>query len=189
MCRVLARQFPPAPGSVGGARRWTRRTFERWELDQAAAGDAVLLTSELVTNAVLHARGPVAVRLAVADGMLEIGVGDQDRRAPRRRTPSVPVARAQPAADAAPWARPWLLPEELASEGGRGLLLVEELASEWGVVSMTAGKQVWFRLNAGEAWPYRSDCRCRVEATAVRLESGRQVHAIAGPWDDDPSDT
>src|SRR4051794_32541692 len=155
MCRVLTRQYPIAAGSVADARRWTRRTFRRWELDEVAAGDAVLLTSELVTNAVVHARSPVAVILAVAEGTLEVGVSDEDPSAPPRRTPSVPGVRGAPWPVDGPGAAPRPRPDEVASEGGRGLLLVDELADEWGVVSLAEGKQVWFRLSAGKAWPYR----------------------------------
>jgi hypothetical protein len=44
---------------------------------------------------------------------------------------------------------------------------------------------VWFRLDAGAAWPYRPACPCAGDDLGrVRLESGRQVLAVAGPWDE-----
>jgi len=57
-------------------------------------------------------------------------------------------------------------------------------------VSLAAGKQVWFRLSAGKAWPYRTDCRCGgADLSRVRLESGRHVLVVPGPWDKDDSAT
>jgi anti-sigma regulatory factor (Ser/Thr protein kinase) len=165
--------------SVADARHWAAQTFDRWELTGDAVSDAVLLTSELVTNAVLHARTQLAVSLAVADGVVEVGVSDADRRTPRRR-PVVP--------DDPSWSQrisSWLVGDQQLAEGGRGLMLVDEMADEWGVAQVAHGKQVWFRLAVDETWPYRTDCPCDGEDLGtVRLDSGQRVMAVAGPWDD-----
>jgi anti-sigma regulatory factor (Ser/Thr protein kinase) len=180
VCRVLVGQYPAAPASVGHARRWAERTLARWELNRDAVADAVLLTSELVTNAVLHARSPLVLSLAVADGVLEIGVGDEDRRSPRRRTTTRVPDDPGEAPDG--W---WPWPADVTREDGRGLLLLDELADEWGVANLATGKQVWFRLDAGGSWPYRTACPCAGDNLGqVRLESGRQVLAVNGPWDE-----
>jgi anti-sigma regulatory factor (Ser/Thr protein kinase) len=174
VCRVTTRSYPPQVGSVADARHWAESTFDRWALRGNPVTDAVLLTSELVTNAVLHARTPLVLSLAVAEDVIEVGVSDSDPRGPRPRRQ-----------EGAPWAtRTWLLGEPPA-ETGRGLLLVDELADEWGVAQMTGGKQIWFRLDAGPDWPHRAECPCDGEELgSVRLESGRRVIEVAGPWDD-----
>jgi anti-sigma regulatory factor (Ser/Thr protein kinase) len=85
----------------------------------------VLLTSEAVTNAVLHGRGHVQVRAHSADGRVRVEVADRSRRTPA------------PA------------PNDDHSEGGRGLLLLERSASDWGVDVRRRGKTVWFEVVAG----------------------------------------
>lgn len=180
MCRVRASDFRDSPAAAGEARAWVRRNLGKWGLAGAAATDAVLLTSELVSNAVLHARGTLAVSLAVAEGTLEIGVSDPDPRPPVPRLPSMPVP-GRPGPDIA------VAGADLdAREGGRGLLLLDKLADEWGVATLSGGKQVWFRLDAGEDWRARTECPCAGDnLDLVRLESGRHVLAVAGPWDQD----
>jgi anti-sigma regulatory factor (Ser/Thr protein kinase) len=86
---------------------------------------ASLLVSELVTNAIVHARTTATVNVRRAAGALRIAVCD-DSAAP-------------PTLDLHP---------ELAAEGGRGLLIVSMLATRWGVERGSAGgKAVWFELD------------------------------------------
>lgn len=74
--------------------------------------------------------------------------------------------------------------DDLTAEYGRGLPIVEALAAEWGTTILPKGKQVWFRLDAS-GWTYLTACRCKADhADQVVLDSGRQVYAISGPWDD-----
>jgi anti-sigma regulatory factor (Ser/Thr protein kinase) len=161
MCRVVSRELPRSTFAVAEARRFVADALRRWELESLAP-DAMLLTSELVTNSVLHADSDVTVTVAVADGMAEVGIADGSDVLPQQRRGG---ARA---------------------EGGRGLRLVERVAVEWGVVSVPGGKQVWFRLDVGTDWPHRTDCPCGGEdLDRVRLESGRYAIATPGPWDDD----
>jgi anti-sigma regulatory factor (Ser/Thr protein kinase) len=91
---------------------------------------AELLSSELVTNAVLHAQSSVELEAAYdakADGsVLRIEVYD---RSPQTAADLEPHQPAQ------------------GSEGGRGLAIVARLACKWGVEPMTQGKRVWFTLN------------------------------------------
>ena len=81
VCRVATGEFEPVPSAVSAARRWIADYLGRWEL-QELTGTAVLLTSELVTNAVVHATSRPVVSMAVADGILEVGVSDRDPRLP-----------------------------------------------------------------------------------------------------------
>jgi anti-sigma regulatory factor (Ser/Thr protein kinase) len=161
MCRVVSRELSRSMSSVAEARVFVGGALRRWDLE-ALVPDAMLLTSELVTNSVLHADSDVTVTVAVADGLVEVGVADGSQVLPNQRT-----GNAQ-------------------EEGGRGLWLVALVAEEWGIVSMPAGKQVWFRLDVGIDWPHRTECSCGGEdLERVRLESGRYAIATPGPWDAD----
>jgi anti-sigma regulatory factor (Ser/Thr protein kinase) len=84
----------------------------------------LLLTSELVTNAVRHGIGPVGVHLVRGDGVVRVGVEDQ--------SPQWPVLR----------------PIDRDALNGRGLFLVDAMATDWGVLAGDAGKTVWFTANA-----------------------------------------
>ena len=171
MCRVVTQELEPEMGAVADARRAVTSALRRWDL-LSLAPDAELLVSELVTNALIHARTGIALTLAVADGTLEVGVAD-------RSTDVVPPPRAGEDAGAAAVAD-WRL------EGGRGLQLVELVSDEWGVAVMPEGKQVWFRIGVDEDWPHRTDCPCAGEdLERVRLQSGRYAVAAPGPWDDE----
>lgn len=94
-----------------------------------AAEVAVLLVSELVTNAHQHAGGPAVVDVVVDDRSLRVAVADDD--------PTLPTQR-----DAAPY-----------DERGRGLMLVDALASRWGATRADGGKSVWFELDRARPLP------------------------------------
>ncbi|MFC9324348.1 SpoIIE family protein phosphatase [Kitasatospora sp. NPDC057015] len=105
---------------VRHARRFTRRTLAAWDL--APLGDLTeLLTSELITNALLHAGAPTQLRI-FRNRYLTVEVADRDVREPRPRR----------AAE--------------GDEGGRGMHLVDELAHRWGSRSTGRGKVVWFEV-------------------------------------------
>ena len=81
-----------------------------------------LLTSEAVTNAFLHGRSDARLRVTVTGRGVEVEVGDDNSRHPRR-------------ADRGDEAL-----------GGRGILLMSVLADHWGVRDETVGKTVWFEV-------------------------------------------
>ena len=163
MCRVRTLDVGDDTRAVAAARRTIVELLELWHLSDLRS-DAELMVSELVTNAVLHGRSAVTLTVAVADGVLEVGVTD--------RSPILPSPRTRESGDAA-----W------RAEGGRGLRMVDRLADEWGVAGLSDGKQVWFRLSVDEHWAHRTDCPCGGDQLErVRLESGRFAVA-AGPWD------
>jgi anti-sigma regulatory factor (Ser/Thr protein kinase) len=168
VCRVANAEFGAGPTSSASARHLVSDLLERWELPSLIE-DAELLTGELVNNAVGHASTGLALVVAVAEGILEIGVTDSHPQ-------SIPFVK--PKQGMAVEAR-----EEVLAESGRGLLLVGLLADEWGVVGLPQGKQVWFRLSTND-WSYDSACPCHGDdLDRVRLESGRYALAVAGPWD------
>jgi anti-sigma regulatory factor (Ser/Thr protein kinase) len=144
---VATAAYQPVPAAAAAARRFVRDTLSSWELAGEHAGpgeraewaqrdalvdDAVLLTSELVTNAVLHAGTPVQVTCRLlgdlSDGAVEIAVLD---RRPTQLRPD----------------RPHTAAEAAERTNGRGLQLPSELATAWGVTYARAAKAVWFRLN------------------------------------------
>lgn len=111
---------PPVPPAVSAAREWSRRTIQRWRLDEAAE-PIEQIVSELVTNSIEHAECvSVTVALIYADGMLRLEVRDQDAA-------HVPV----------------LKHPELGDVGGRGLVIVQALSDRWGVRVTDSGKAVW----------------------------------------------
>jgi anti-sigma regulatory factor (Ser/Thr protein kinase) len=137
---VASAAYQPEPAAAAAARRFVRDTLRSWPLAGRPArrdtliDDAVLLTSELVTNAVVHAGTSVHVTCKLAGGAVEIAV--QDGR-PAELIPDRP-----PPADVA------------ERTSGRGLQLPAQLASAWGVTYARAAKAVWFRicLPGPEAW-------------------------------------
>jgi serine phosphatase RsbU (regulator of sigma subunit)/anti-sigma regulatory factor (Ser/Thr protein kinase) len=121
--------FPPEVASVAAARRFVGETLRSWGVVEV--DDAMLLTSELVTNAIVHAGTEVEVVCEMFGGQVRVEV--HDRHQARR----VPV------------------PGDQVS--GRGLLFPEALALSWGVTYGQGDKQVWFtvpgREGGGQAPP------------------------------------
>lgn len=114
--------------AVRNARAFVSDTLAAWELEELT-DVAVLLTSEVVTNAIKHARS--AFLLAVQHDPSQLLVEVQDRSTER------PIRKQAPA----------------EAESGRGLMLVEALASHWGSRLVEGGKVVWFTLMAAWAPP------------------------------------
>ncbi|MFE9307394.1 ATP-binding protein [Streptomyces sp. NPDC006706] len=116
--------FPADPGAVRTARAAVRGKLRSWDME--ALGDtAALLVSELVTNSLRHATGPIGVRLlrrADLPRVLLVEVSDPLPDPPRERP-----------------ARP-------DDESGRGLQLVASTSRRWGTRPDDAGKTVWFEL-------------------------------------------
>jgi anti-sigma regulatory factor (Ser/Thr protein kinase) len=116
--------IPPTPASVGVARRNVRELLSEWGTDPETCDNALLVTSELVTNALTHTASEwIVCRLRTAGERLHIEVEDQNRglTLPAQRRPG---------------------PDE---QGGRGLMLVGMLSSDWGVRDTAdgAGRIVW----------------------------------------------
>jgi serine/threonine-protein kinase RsbW len=124
-------RMPALAGSIGSARDRARITLQKWGLCADACDRAVLVLSELATNAIRHGSANgcrFEVTLALGK-TLRIAVSDADPA--RRPTPCCP----DPIAD-----------------HGRGLLLVQSLTTEWGTgPHPPAGKTVWAELDTADA--------------------------------------
>ncbi len=120
---MLNVDLPPEPSSATRARQLAREQLEASYPGDALGADTVetvaLLVTELVTNAILHARTPFQLTLESRPGHVRICVEDASNEPPAvRRFESDAVT-------------------------GRGLALVEQLASSWGVDTTPSGKVVW----------------------------------------------
>jgi signal transduction histidine kinase/DNA-binding response OmpR family regulator/serine phosphatase RsbU (regulator of sigma subunit) len=130
VARAVDLELPPAevvalpaePVGVREARRVLGAALERWDVDRTLAADAALVVTELVTNAVLHGRGPIDLRLRLAPRHLVVEVQDGTQVLPRRRRAGA------------------------EDEGGRGLQLVSALTERWGTRPLPEGKAVWCLL-------------------------------------------
>jgi len=124
-------------GLIGRCRDFTRAALTDWQWIPADPADAstdagqeqllvvedvLLLVSELVTNACLHAGGPEELTLHCTDERLRVEVADPSPTAPspRRSRPALP--------------------------GGHGLHVVERLSRNWGSASRGSGKTVWLEV-------------------------------------------
>ncbi|MFF9623213.1 SpoIIE family protein phosphatase [Streptomyces griseosporeus] len=114
---TAAWEFPADPAIVADARKATLRQLTAWGLDDLAVATE-LVVSELVTNAVRYAGGPIGLRL-IHDHVLICEVTDPSNTQPRLRR--------------ARW----------ADEGGRGLFLVAQLTARWGSRYDQSGKTIW----------------------------------------------
>jgi anti-sigma regulatory factor (Ser/Thr protein kinase) len=127
---TLTRQLelPARPESAGAARRFAHSCLLEWQLDRLT-DDVDVVVSELVTNALLHARGegrrPAPIHLEV--------LRDQDSLVCRVTDASVAPPSQEAAGETA--------------ENGRGLLLVDVLSAQWGWLSGPGGKSVWARFD------------------------------------------
>ncbi|MEU1506658.1 ATP-binding protein [Kitasatospora sp. NPDC005748] len=121
-------------GSVRTARHQVRQRLTEWGWQGERVDDLVLITSELVTNAVVHAcqgHGEVRIYLQEFGGDCRLEVWD-----PRY---DLPLQERRP---------------RRFNEGGRGIELVRELAFDFGVVVRRgAGKRVWVRVLLADADP------------------------------------
>ncbi|MEV7368435.1 SpoIIE family protein phosphatase [Streptomyces sp. NPDC091299] len=169
-----AATFEPVGRSVATARSFVRDTLQGWGFADIV-DDAVVLTSELVTNAVVHAGTAADVLCLRSDDGVRIEVAD---RYPEREVPlqSAAVNMGHP-----------------DREGGRGLQLCAALAGRWGVEYTPTHKQVWFQLDlperpvgtraAGPTLPADllplADARVRV--AVVQIDRGGSITA----WNED----
>ena len=113
---------PGIPQAVADARRFLLATLHEHGLTGDLADTAALLVSEIVTNAVLHARTDVLLRCTVEGSGVLVEVADGSTLLPRPRE------------------------HDAEAVTGRGLELVELLADAHGVRRSGAGKSVWFTL-------------------------------------------
>jgi anti-sigma regulatory factor (Ser/Thr protein kinase) len=119
---IAEHRYPAAMDAPRNARKLVSQALV--EDDQTTVEWAVLVTSELTTNAIVHSAGPFSLRIFRSEQCIRIEVSD-----------SSPIM-------------PSVQPASLLRGGGRGLSIVEQLASAWGVIAETthAGKTVWCEI-------------------------------------------
>ena len=118
-CRV---RLTAGPAAAAEARSQVRAAICTWDVP-VDPSVAVLLTSELVTNAIRHEAGQaIILDLGCACGQLRVDVHDTSRFLPT------------------------LVDAPADAEAGRGLMLVASLSDDWGCYRTRAGKAVYFTL-------------------------------------------
>jgi hypothetical protein len=115
-------ELRPGPSSPALARRFLRERSAAWSLPEPVGEQLALVGSELVTNAVLHARTPLTVTLELQPDRVRVSVSDHS---------------------AAPVAPRHYQPDALT---GRGLGVVAAVSRSWGVEPATGGKVIWAEL-------------------------------------------
>jgi anti-sigma regulatory factor (Ser/Thr protein kinase) len=110
---------------VRSTRHFVADRLSAWQVPHLLQDEVVLLVSELVTNAVIHGRAPIQLRMRKSSDSLVLEVRDSALHLPRRLRPTSD------------------------DEHGRGLQLVSLLADRWGTRPTPEGKSVWcvFSLN------------------------------------------
>jgi anti-sigma regulatory factor (Ser/Thr protein kinase) len=117
---MLVAAEPTGPGRV---RHWMSTRLRDWAVPEPVIGAAILCTSELTTNALLHAGTPAEVRIDLTAERLLVSVADTGTRGS--------VTRAH---------------TDALSSRGRGLGLIEELSDSWGTDPTVRGSTVWFEM-------------------------------------------
>jgi anti-sigma regulatory factor (Ser/Thr protein kinase) len=113
----------PHPTSVGAARRFVRDVLMSRDVSKYVVDTVELLTSEVVTNAIVHGRSGPQLTVEVEGDVVRVAVRDMSSDVPVRRLSHVDDV------------------------SGRGVVIVEELASAWGVERESNGaKRVWFEV-------------------------------------------
>ncbi|MFJ9581226.1 ATP-binding protein [Streptomyces sp. NPDC101191] len=127
--RSLRYELAEGPGVVARCRALTRQALRAWfgpagAPEREPAADALLLVSEVVTNARTHGGGPYELRLDGTDRALWVQVSDASAERPRPRGP-----------------------HRAARCSGHGLYLLQRLAARWGSIPRgDTGKTVWFQV-------------------------------------------
>jgi len=118
-------RFEPDPGAIAAARRYVRRQLLAWATPDDLVDDALVLVSELATNAVMHAGTAFEVNCTHLGDSIRLAVRDSY---PGRGLPAV------------------LSTPDPSKPSGRGLLLCASLSAAWGVEYTPTAKTVWCRL-------------------------------------------
>ncbi|WP_033341873.1 ATP-binding SpoIIE family protein phosphatase [Catenuloplanes japonicus] len=128
--RAATMNVPPEPTMPGRVRHWMTAQLTAWDVPEAVIGAAVLCTSELTTNALLHAGTAARVHIDLTPERLLVSVQDSGTRGT--------VTRAH---------------TDTLSSRGRGLGLIEELSDAWGTDPTVRGSTVWFEILISEDHP------------------------------------
>ncbi|MFI6582949.1 ATP-binding protein [Embleya sp. NPDC050493] len=156
--RPLVRwRVPRRTGASGRARKAVRSTLADWGWDEDRVAPAVLVLSELLTNAQLYTEGDVALALRRTRRGARLSVTDTDPRMPTRRDTG---------------------PEH---EGGFGLHILDTITTDWGVRTHRGGKTVWADIDAAAVAhrPRRSSAGARTSSIRRSLVSRLREGSLA----------
>ncbi|MET8364295.1 SpoIIE family protein phosphatase [Micromonospora sp. NPDC005194] len=128
--RSAAMEVPAEPTAPSRVRHWMTGQLTEWQVPESVIGAAVLCTSELTTNALLHAGTAARVEIDLSPERLLVSVADSGTRGT--------VTRAR---------------TDTLSSRGRGLGLIEELSDAWGTDPSVRGSTVWFEILVPPAEP------------------------------------
>ncbi|MEU5783096.1 ATP-binding SpoIIE family protein phosphatase [Micromonospora lupini] len=128
--RSTAMEVPAEPTAPSRVRHWMTGQLTEWQVPESVIGAAVLCTSELTTNALLHAGTAARVEIDLSPERLLVSVADSGTRGT--------VTRAR---------------TDTLSSRGRGLGLIEELSDAWGTDPSVRGSTVWFEILVPPAEP------------------------------------
>jgi anti-sigma regulatory factor (Ser/Thr protein kinase) len=155
--------LPRSPSSVAKARRFIAAQAVAWSFPEPARDQLVLIGSELVTNAVLHARTELTLTLELRRDRVRISVSDHSQ---------APATLRHYRTDALT---------------GRGLGVVAALSDNWGISAAADGKVVWAELAAhgdhDPASPRPPDLRQAPAAAASDVPGARRVRFVGVPVD------
>ncbi|WP_327026867.1 ATP-binding SpoIIE family protein phosphatase [Micromonospora sp. NBC_01739] len=121
--RSARMEVPAEPTAPSRVRHWLTAQLTEWQVAESVIGAAVLCTSELTTNALLHAGTAARVEIDLSPERLLVSVADSGSRGT--------VTRAR---------------TDTLSSRGRGLGLIEELSDAWGTDPTVRGSTVWFEI-------------------------------------------
>jgi serine phosphatase RsbU (regulator of sigma subunit)/anti-sigma regulatory factor (Ser/Thr protein kinase) len=123
LSRSATMLVPAEPTGPSRVRQWMTARLRDWSVPEAVIGAAILCTSELTTNALLHAGTPAQVHVDLNAERLLVSVADTGTRGT--------VIRAH---------------ADTMSSRGRGLGLIEDLSDSWGTDPTVRGTTVWFEM-------------------------------------------
>ncbi|MEU8214012.1 ATP-binding protein [Micromonospora sp. NPDC049044] len=124
-------RLPADAQSPAAARRLVARQCHAWGM-HAMADRAMVIASELVSNAVQHARTDMDITVSDEAGSLRISVRDREGETPDSTTPTLP---------------------RQVTEGGRGLPIIAALTTNWGFFPFGDGKTVWAVIDGPNGSP------------------------------------
>ncbi|MGF1616497.1 MAG: ATP-binding protein [Acidimicrobiia bacterium] len=116
----LTRQFQPEPVSAPAARKFVLEAG--WSQDHEENMRLATVVSEVVTNAILHARTAFCVSVTVEESAIRVDVRDESA--------DIPILKLY----------------DPTAATGRGLQIINAMADRWGVTMQPSGKTVWFEL-------------------------------------------
>jgi serine phosphatase RsbU (regulator of sigma subunit)/anti-sigma regulatory factor (Ser/Thr protein kinase) len=123
LSRSATMMVPAEPTGPSRVRQWMTTRLRDWSVPEPVIGAAILCTSELTTNALLHAGTPAQVHIDLNAERLLVSVADTGTRGT--------VIRAH---------------ADTMSSRGRGLGLIEDLSDSWGTDPTVRGTTVWFEM-------------------------------------------